>query len=142
MQTNIRNAGQFVARCMLVLAAAATTASVVRAHHGWGGYVERVEGQFTITELKLGNPHDRLVAEDVDGQQWMLLLAPPARNRRFGFDEDTISVGDTVDILAQKHPKRFELKVHCISRDGENIYTYRYNGGRSSLERSRSEDRC
>lgn len=112
------------------------------AHHGWGGYKERVEGAFTITEVKLGNPHDRLIATDGQGREWNLLLAPPARNRRFGFNEDSISVGDIIDILGQRHPERLEMKVHCINKDGANLYTYRYDNGRTSLERQRNNQSC
>jgi hypothetical protein len=118
-------------------------AAQASAHHGWGGYKDRLEFTVTITELKLGNPHDRLVAVDDDGKEWNLLLAPPARNRRFGFSEESISVGDVVELYGQKHPKRLELKVHCIYKSGENIYTYRYDNGRTSLARSRGgRDAC
>ena len=124
-----------IAGCFLLL-------SSVDAHHGWGGYKERVEAMFTITELKLGNPHDRLIAVDSEGREWNLLLAPPARNRRFGFNEDSVSVGDNIEILGQKHPRRLEMKVHCINVDGENLYTYRYDSGRTSLERQRKGESC
>ncbi len=107
-------------------------------HHGWGGYKETMEISVTITELKLGNPHDRLIAVDETGQEWNLLLAPPARNRRFGFSADSVSVGDVLQLFGQRHPSRLEMKVHCLNRDGENIYTYRYDNGRTSLERNRS----
>jgi hypothetical protein len=116
--------------------------SVAQAHHGWGGYTERVEGAFTITQVKLGNPHDRLIALDEEGREWNLLLAPPARNRRFGFNEESVSVGDIIEILGQRHPKRLEMKVHCIEKNGENLYTYRYDNGRTSLERQRLNESC
>jgi len=116
--------------------------SVAQAHHGWGGYVERVEGKFTVTDVKLGNPHDRLIATDERGQEWNLLLAPPARNRRFGFGKESVRVGDIIEILGQRHPKRLEMKVHCIYRDGENLYTYRYDNGRTSLQRQRRGESC
>lgn len=116
--------------------------STASAHHGWGGYKERVEGAFTIQELKLGNPHDRLIATDDTGQEWNLLLAPPLRNRRFGFSEESVSVGDTIEILGQRHPKRMEMKVHCIYRGGEIVYTYRYDNGRTSLQRRRGSESC
>ena len=112
------------------------------AHHGWGSYKNNIEITLTVKELKLGNPHDRLIATDADGQNWNLLLAPPARNRRFGFDENTVRVGDEIDLLGQRHPKRHEIKVHCLFRGGIVVYTYRYNGGTSSLERSGREERC
>ncbi len=122
----------------------ACTASTVFAHHGWSGYKEVIEMSATVTELKLGNPHDRLIANDDSGQEWNLLLAPPARNRRFGFSEESISVGDAIVLYGQKHPQRHEIKVHCLYRDGEMLYTYRYDNGRSSLSRSRStsKDTC
>lgn len=127
---------------VLSLAGSMLLMSVAHAHHGWGGYKERIEGAFTITAVKLGNPHDRLVATDEQGREWVLLLAPPARNRRFGFGEDSVSVGDVIEILGQRHPKRLEMKVHCIGLDGKNLYTYRYDNGRTSLERQRSKDAC
>ena len=116
--------------------------STASAHHGWGGYKERVEGAFTIQELKLGNPHDRLIAIDDAGQEWNLLLAPPLRNRRFGFSEESVSVGDTIGVLGQRRPKRMEMKVHCIYRGGEIVYTYRYDNGRTSLQRRRGSESC
>ena len=113
------------------------------AHHGWGGYQDRLEMTVTVTELVLRNPHDRLLAVDADGNEWNLLLAPPARNRRFGFSEASVAVGDELELYGQKHPNRNEVKVHCLYRDGENIYTYRYDNGRTSLSRARIErDAC
>jgi len=124
-----------------VLACAASTAF---AHHGWSGYKEVIEMSATVIELKLGNPHDRLIATDESGQEWNLLLAPPARNRRFGFGEESVSVGDQLVLYGQKHPKRYEIKVHCLYRAGEMLYTYRYDNGRNSLSRSSltSKDSC
>jgi hypothetical protein len=112
------------------------------AHHGWGGYTEQIQMNVTITALKLGNPHDRLVVADGDDQEWNLLLAPPARNRRFGFNKESLSVGDIVVVIGQKHPQRREVKVHCLKKDGENLYTYRYDSGKSSLERLRKGEDC
>ena len=116
----------------------AITASTAFAHHGWSGYTEVIEMSATVIELKLGNPHDRLIATDDSGQEWNLLLAPPARNRRFGFSEESISVGDAIKLYGQKHPDRLEIKVHCLYRNDEMLYTYRYDNGRTSLSRSRN----
>jgi hypothetical protein len=116
-------------------------AGLAHAHHGWGGYKEKLEMSVTVTTVKLGNPHDRLVAVDDDGREWNLLLAPPARNRRFGFGEDSIAVDDRIELYGLKHPSRLEVKVHCLYKDGENIYTYRYDNGRTSLSRVRGETR-
>ena len=109
--------------------------SVVFAHHGWGGYRDWLEFDVVVIDLRLGNPHDRLVVKDKNGDEWNLLLAPPARNRRFGFNEESLHIGDKILLYGQKHPNRRELKVHCIYRESKTIYIYRYNSGRSSLER-------
>ena len=123
----------------LLLTAMILATSAVYAHHGWGGYKERLEITVTVTELILRNPHDRLLAMDAEGAEWNLLLAPPARNRRFGFSEASVSIGDTLELYGQKHPRRDEIKVHCLYRAGELIYTYRYENGRTSLSRARIE---
>ena len=117
-------------------------ATAANAHHGWGFYGDIVEIEFTVAELKLGNPHDRVVATDVENNRWNLLLAPPARNRRFGFDESTLQVGDLIQVTGAKHSSKLEIKVHCINVDGENVYTYRYDNGKSSFERLRIDQSC
>lgn len=135
-------------RCTFLVAAAVMFVGAIAwtpkaaAHHGWGGYREDVALTLTIRELRLGNPHDRLVAVDADGVEWNLLLAPPARNRRFGFDGNTLSVGEEIELLGQKHPRRNEVKVHCIFRGGIAVYAYRYDDGRSSLKRDGRDERC
>jgi len=121
------------------LLAGTLLAGAANAHHGWGGYREKMRVTVTVTALKLGNPHDRLLAVDADGQEWNLLLAPPARNRRFGFNEDSVAVGDELELYGQKHPSRFEMKVHCLYRGEETLSTSRYDTGRTSRSRTRGE---
>lgn len=127
---------------LAVVLAALCAAVEAGAHHGWGGYKTDIEIRLIVAELRLGNPHDRIVATDADGKEWNLLLAPPARNRRFGFDESTLAVGDEIELFGSEHPARAEIKVHCIFVDDEPVYTYRYWGGRSSLAREGREERC
>ena len=105
-------------------------------------FVSGVIASLLLLSVAQANPHDRLIATDEAGQEWNLLLAPPARNRRFGFGEGSVDVGDVIEILGQRHPNRLEMKVHCIDKDGKNLYTYRYDNGRTSLERTRSKDSC
>jgi hypothetical protein len=127
----------FLFACIGCLALAAAA----NAHHGWGGYKEKLEMSVTVTSVRLGNPHDRLIAVDSDGREWNLLLAPPARNRRFGFGEESVAAGDKLELYGLRHPSRLEVKVHCLYKDGDNIYTYRYDNGRTSLSRIRGETR-
>lgn len=112
------------------------------AHHGWGGYNVDFELEATVTEVKFINPHDQIFVEDAEGNNWHFLLAPPYRNRRFGYDETAVAVGDTVRIVGQRSRTRFEGKVHFIyNSEGENIYTYYYDSGTTSWDRSNNSSR-
>lgn len=112
------------------------------AHHGWGGYDSDIDTTLTVTELRLGGAHDQLVATDSNGQAWDLVLATPQRNRRLGFDETTISVGDEIGVLGRGHPDRPEIKVHCIYSAGEAIYTYFDWDGTTSLSKHSEREAC
>ncbi len=133
---------RFISFCAAFAAIFVVLLLPAEAHHGWGGYRTDIEITLKVEELKLGNPHDRLIASDAEGQSWNLLLAPPARNRRFGFDETSVAVGDDLQLIGRRHPRRLEIKVHCLFRDGETVYTYRYNNGRSSLARHGRDEQC
>ena len=111
-------------------------------HHGWSYYRDNIEENMKIIDLRLRNPHDQLLAEDKSGKEWNLLLAPPSRNRRFGFDGSVIEVGDELRVVGEKHISKFEIKVHCLFKGDEKIYTYRYPGGRTSYEFMRNKPNC
>jgi|MEHZ01.4.fsa_nt_MEHZ011111275.1_45 hypothetical protein len=112
------------------------------AHHGWGGYNADIDTSLTVTELRLGGSHDHLTATDGKGQEWDLVLATPARNRRLGFNENTLSVGDQIDLIGRLHPSRPEVKVHCIYMAGETLYTYYDWDGTTSLSKLSDRDQC
>ena len=112
------------------------------AHHGWGGYNRDIDTSLIVTELRLGGAHDQLVATDSEGQAWDLVLATPQRNRRLGFDQNTLSVGDEISILGRGHPDRAEIKVHCIYAAGEVVYTYFDFDGTTSLSKHSDRDEC
>lgn len=124
-------------RNLLIAAIATLASSVAFAHHGWGGYNIDFEMEATVTGVKFINPHDQIFVEDADGNNWHFLLAPPYRNRQFGYDESAVTIGDTVKIVGQRARDKFEGKVHFIYNDeGENIYTYYYDSGTTSWDRS------
>lgn len=116
--------------------------TLVWAHHGWGGYNSDIDTSLVVTELRLGGAHDQLVATDSEGQRWDLVLATPQRNRRLGFNESTLSVGDEIDVLGRGHPDRPEIKVHCIYSSGQAIYTYYDFDGTTSLSKHSDRDQC
>lgn len=112
------------------------------AHHGWGVYNADIDTTLTITELQLGGSHDHLSATDAEGEVWDLVLATPQRNRRLGFNEDTLSVGDQIDLIGRLHPSRNEIKVHCIYMSGEVKYTYYDFDGTTSLSKHSNREQC
>ena len=119
-----------------------TGPTLVWAHHGWSGYNRDVDTSLVVTELHLGGSHDSLIATDAEGEQWDLVLATPNRNRRLGFDENTLSVGDEISILGRGHPDRQEIKVHCIYIAGDVVYTYYDFDGTTSLSKHSNRDQC
>lgn len=113
----------------LALAAAATAAlvggSAALAHHGWSTYtVDDFTLEGTVTELRFGNPHDRITVE-VDGAEWDVWLTPPGRLRNF--DESQVHIGDTVVAYGERHMDdgRNEMKTARLtvrSADGEEVF--------------------
>jgi hypothetical protein len=121
------------ASLFLTLACIVPTAS---AHHGWSGYTEDFNMTAKVVNLRFANPHDQIWVEDEQGNEWNFLLAPPARNRKFGFDENIIAIGDSVDIFGQRSKTKTEGKIHVLKNaTGDTIYTYYYDSGQTSLER-------
>lgn len=133
LTTMNRSPRAVLASLLLAIVCAASTAS---AHHGWSGYTEDFNMTAKVVNLRFANPHDQIWVEDEQGNEWNFLLAPPARNRKFGFDEDIIAIGDTVDIFGQRAKTKNEGKIHELKNAaGETIYTYYYDSGQTSLER-------
>lgn len=91
-------------------------AQIALAHHGWSWYGNE---PFTLTgtviAIHLGSPHDRLTV-DADGQRWNVVLSPPQRSRRAGFDENAIKVGETVTAYGhrRKEGDLFEMKTERL----------------------------
>ena len=96
------------------------------AHHGWSTYQSSVSLTGTVREINFGNAHDQLVLVDDEDQAWAILLAPPQRNRRMGFDASSIAVDQILTLHGERHYKQevLEIKTERIERDGEEIYRY------------------
>ena len=108
-----------------VAALAAATAAF--AHHGWSTYTVddfTLEGE--VTELRFGNPHDRMTVV-VNDVAWDVWLGPPGRNARANFNESKVNVGDTVIAFGERHGNedRLEMKterITVVSGEGEMSY--------------------
>ena len=102
-------------KCLAVLALAGFAGSSF-AHHGWSWYGDEA---FTLTatviEKDFGNPHDRLTVL-AEGQEWNLLLSPPARSRRAGLEAEAIEVGDVITAFGHRRPDTdfFEMKTERL----------------------------
>jgi len=115
---------------------AALVAQGAGAHHGWSGYTDDFEMEFTVVELRFINPHDQMLLLDAEGVVWDFLLAPPIRNRQYGYNESSVSVGDTVKVIGRRSTSIKEGKAYFIyNTGGEAIYTYRYADGTPAWDR-------
>lgn len=85
----------------------------VAAHHGWGWTSDEwFELSGTVTEIYVGNPHATLQVE-AEGQVWDIDLAPLSRTLNAGFDEDVVSVGDSVILIGHRatDPDEYHMKA-------------------------------
>ena len=112
-------------RCAAIVLLGAVSASAL-AHHGWSGYTR---ADFTLTgtvvDTHFGNPHDRLTVE-VDGKMWNVVMSPPDRTERSGFDYKQVKVGDTVTMLGNRHadPGTLEITTRQITVDQTDYALY------------------
>ena len=116
--------------------------SFTQAHHGWSGYNADIDTTLVVTELNLGGSHDHLTAVDSNNKEWDLVLATPTRNRNLGFNEETLSVGDEIQLLGREHPAKPEIKVHCIYDGDKVVYTYFDWDGTTSLSKHSDREKC
>ena len=100
-----------------ILTAALCLPAAALAHHGWSWYGDDAfELTGTVVETHFGNPHDRLTVE-ADGEMWNVMLSPPRRSQRAGFDSKVVNVGDTITAYGHRHAERgtLEMKTERIS---------------------------
>lgn len=96
------------------------------AHHGWSSYT-REPFQLTgiVVETHFGYPHDRLTVES-DGQRWNVVMSPPRRSRRAGFDESIVQAGNRITAFGNRHedPNVHEMKTARIQVEGNDYDLY------------------
>ena len=96
------------------------------AHHGWAWSTgENIQLTGVIREVKLGNPHGRVML-DVDGVVWRLEVGQPWRNARAGLKDGDLVVGVklTVDGEPSADPTDKHLKVERLWIDGAEYQLY------------------
>ena len=96
------------------------------AHHGWAWSTgENIQLTGIIREVKLGNPHGRVML-DVDGVVWRLEVGQPWRNARAGLKDGDLAVGVTlkVDGEPSADPADKHLKVERLWIDGAEYQLY------------------
>ena len=91
------------------VAAALLAAGPAFAHHGTAGYdmIKVVTVTGTVAKVEWSNPHCIVHIDAKDGgdtQHWMLELSPPLLMSRFGWNKDSLKVGDQV--AAETHPAK------------------------------------
>jgi len=92
-------------------------APLALAHHGWSWYgTDPFTLTGTVVDAHFGSPHDRLTVE-ADGQRWNVVLSPPQRSKRAGFDESEVKIGDTVTAYGHRRQEgdNFEMKTERLT---------------------------
>ena len=83
--------------------AAMGSAARLAAHHGWTGYEDKeTKLTGTITTFSYENPHAS-VNLNVDGKNWHVVLAPPARMQSRGLQKDMLKVGAKAIVAGYIH---------------------------------------
>jgi hypothetical protein len=92
-------------RTLLALTLAIGLTFPATAHHGWGSYDAdnpmTIEG--TIGTLALENPHGEMTLT-VEGEPWLVTLAPLSRMTARGATADVVKEGEMV--IAYGYPRR------------------------------------
>jgi hypothetical protein len=115
-------------RSFFGIAALASSAIPVLAHHGWGGNEDKefeISGT-VVSSVSLAGPHATMKMKDDKGNVWDLTLAPPFMTERAGLKDGSIPVGAKVSIHGHRNrdPKRFEIKTERITVDGKTYNVY------------------
>ena len=100
----------------LTTLAVALTPAVALAHHGWGGYSDTPQ-QITgvIRTVQFANPHATMQLE-VQGQNWLVVLAPPSRMNSSGLPVGSLKVGETATLEGYVHQtNQSEMRAEWIS---------------------------
>jgi hypothetical protein len=93
------------------------------AHHGWAWSTgENIKLTGTITSVKLGNPHGRVMM-DVDGETWDMVVGQPWRNQQAGLKDGDIAEG--VEMTVDGEPSADGAKLLKVERlwIGDKEYT-------------------
>jgi len=104
------------------------TRTVVRAHHGWGGYQDNttdISGTVT-SPASLAGPHATMKIKTADGNIWDVVLAPPPRSESAGVKEGMFPVGEKVIVHGNRSrdPKKYEIKTSQVTWNGKVYKVY------------------
>jgi len=110
-------------RAILLLAAVGLAIpAAALAHHGWSGYEpEKLTTlKAPISAVRYANPHAEIDLV-VDGQKWLVTLAPLQRMELRGVTPTVLKVGQTVEVEGAKSltPGRNEIKAERININGK-----------------------
>ena len=92
------------------------------AHHGWSGYepTKLMTLEAPIQAVRYANPHAEIDLT-VNGQKWLVTLAPLQRMEARGLTENVLKVGQVVKVEGARSltPGRFEIKAERININGK-----------------------
>lgn len=106
----------------LVAAGMILAPAAASAHHGWAGYepTKLMTLEAPIQAVRYSNPHAEIDLV-VDGQKWLVTLAPLQRMEARGVTENVLKVGQKVKVEGARSltPGRYEIKAERIDINGK-----------------------
>lgn len=96
------------------------------AHHGWGwASAQEFELTGTITQVRLGNPHGKVML-DVGGERWVVEVGQPWRNERAGLTAELLREGREVTAHGHRSARPSErlMKAERVVIDGRSYNLY------------------
>lgn len=98
-------------------------AGVCWAHHGWSAYdAQRVlKFDAELREVRYRNPHAEVEVE-MEGERWLIVLAPISRMEARGLSSKALQVGRTITI--EGYPRSDgtrEIRAERITIDGHSV---------------------
>lgn len=111
---------------LLACLAAAIPAFPLAAHHGWGWATDeefRLTG--TVKQVRLGNPHGRVVLTTAQGE-WVVEVGQPWRNRRAGLTAQLLQPGTELLVHGHRSARKGErlLKAERVVIGGRSYILY------------------
>jgi hypothetical protein len=111
----------------IALAVLVAIPAFASAHHGWRWATdEEFEITGEVTATNLGEPHGQVVIVTEEGDEWLIQVGQPWRNRRAGLSNELLAEGTVITVHGHRSAREDELvvKAERVEIDEESYILY------------------